>query len=247
MAQIDQNHISLTEDFNKRSLPDAPLPVFVKIAEHIARDITAGRLAVGSKLPPEREMAKTYDVAVGTLRKALGRLTEMELLERRQGSGNYICKTEQATSLYNFFRLEMPSGGGLPTAKLLDYARVRKPDDLPDFGTADFGHRFRRIRFLDGEPVALEEIWLDGDVIAEISADQITESLYHFFKTELNIWIARAEDWVAIAPPPPWYRGQIDTMMGYIERFGWSNDNKKIEYSRTWYDASKARYVARLT
>ena len=61
------------------------------------------------------------------------------------------------------FRLELTTGGGLPTADILEVAAVEKPADLPVFGTADHGTRVRRLRFLNRIPIAVEEIWLDGD------------------------------------------------------------------------------------
>ena len=222
------------------------LPLFMQITELVARQIAAGHLLPDTKLPPERQMAQDYGVAVGTLRKSLAQLTELGLIQRKQGSGNYISRNEHAPSLYSFFRLERLSGGGLPSARLLDVTRLQKPEDLPDFGTATFAHRFRRVRYLDDEAVALEEIWLDGSCAEDISAADISESLYHFYRTKLGLWITKAEDWVGIDTPPSWYKGQIESQMGFIERFGWSNQGKKIEYSRTWYAAEKARYVSRL-
>ena len=43
------------------------LPVYIQIAELVARQIEAGLLAEGQRLPPEREMARQHGVAVGTL------------------------------------------------------------------------------------------------------------------------------------------------------------------------------------
>ena len=229
---------------------DGALPVFMQIAEHIARQISAGHLIPETKLPPEREMAASYDVAVGTLRKSLAHLTQMGLLERRQGSGNYIARSEGAHSLYNFFRLELPQGGGLPSAKLIDIVKLKKPQDLPAFGNSDVAHRFRRVRFLDSQPVALEEIWLDGSCADRIAQDDISHSLYHYYQTHLGLIITKAEDWIGLAPPPIWHKTQgdetTDKQMGFIERFGWSQQGNKIEYSRTWFASDRARYVSRL-
>ena len=229
---------------------DGALPVFMQIAEHIARQISAGHLIPETKLPPEREMAASYDVAVGTLRKSLAHLTQMGLLERRQGSGNYIARSEGAHSLYNFFRLELPQGGGLPSAKLIDIVKLKKPQDLPAFGNSDVAHRFRRVRFLDSQPVALEEIWLDGSCADRIAQDDISHSLYHYYQTHLGLIITKAEDWIGLAPPPIWHKAQgdetADKQMGFIERFGWSQQGNKIEYSRTWFASDRARYVSRL-
>ena len=81
------------------SIEAGALPVYIQIAELVARQIEAGLLREGQRLPPEREMARQHGVAVGTLRKSLARLTEMGHLDRRQGSGNYIRRADGATSL----------------------------------------------------------------------------------------------------------------------------------------------------
>ena len=226
------------------------LPVYQQIAEQIARQISAGLLIDGQRLPPERELALDYGVTVRTLRKSLARLTEQGLLRRRQGSGNYVCKNENAGSIYSFFRLERPTGGGLPSAFMLDVSSLKKPQDLPSFGNSKSGHRFRRQRFLDDIPVAAEEIWLDQSCASQINPAQVSHSLYKFYKDRLGLWIVHAEDWVGLDRLPGWADGLLSVKpgdyCGYIERFGWSQDEKKVEYSRTWYDAGTARYVARL-
>lgn len=226
------------------------LPVYIQIAEIMTREISAGHLAQGARLPTERDLARQYGVAVATLRKALGKLTQQGLLERRHGSGNYVRKTENSASIYAFFRLEKKGGGGLPTARLLDVKTMQKPGDLPAFGTSKQAHRFRRIRYLDGQPAALEEIWLDGSVAKTIDPASVSQSLYHMYKQVLGLWITRVEDWVSLAPLPDWQVDQFPlpptTLVGFVERFGWSQAKDPVEYSRNWYDPQTVRYVARL-
>ena len=67
-----------------------PLPKHVEIAESLIRRIRAGVISDGARLPTEREMAAAQGVAVGTLRKALAILEGQGLLDRVQGSGNYV-------------------------------------------------------------------------------------------------------------------------------------------------------------
>ena len=225
------------------------LPVYIQIAELVARQIEAGLLAEGQRLPPEREMARQHGVAVGTLRKSLARLTEMGHLDRRQGSGNYIRRSDGAASLYSLFRLERPDGGGLPSARLLSCERIRKPADLPEFGTGDDGYRFRRLRFLDAIPVAIEEIWLDGAAADNIDPVRVSQSLYQFYREELGLWITRTEDRVALARLPDWTVDQFPlpagSTVGYVERYGWSQHDQRVEFSRNWFDPTTARFIAR--
>ncbi|MEG9862903.1 MAG: GntR family transcriptional regulator [Parvularculales bacterium] len=226
------------------------LPVYLQIAEQLAREISAGILVEGDCLPPEREMALRYGVAVRTLRKSLARLTDLGLLDRRQGSGNFIRKTENYNSIYSFFRLEKPNGGGLPSARMISVDTLAKPADLPDFGNAEFGHRFRRLRFVDEIPAALEEIWLDGSVAPQINTAVISQSMYKFYQEHLGLWITRAEDWVSMSPVPNWqvppFKLTAGTQAVYVERFGFAKDDRKVEYSRSWFDSAVVSYVARL-
>ena len=126
------------------------LPKFVQVSEMLIREIAAGHLADGARLPPERDMAADLGIAVGTLRKALAELERKGLLERVQGSGNYVRYQTDVASVYALFRLEKLRGGGLPTADVLDVARLAKPADAPAFGDSADGHRIRRLRALDG-------------------------------------------------------------------------------------------------
>ncbi|MEM7719910.1 MAG: GntR family transcriptional regulator [Pseudomonadota bacterium] len=226
------------------------LPKYVQASETLIRDISAGRLREGERLAPEREMAANMGIAVGTLRKALSELEGRGLVERIQGSGNYVRHRPEASGLYAFFRLERLEGGGLPTADLLEVKRLEKPDDLPRFGHAAHAFRMRRLRRLSAQPVALEEIWLDGIWAERITSTDLSESLYLFYRRSLNLWITQAEDRIGIAQVPEWGRSldvfEGDTA-GYVERWGRTEAKDVAEYSRTWFNTDRARYVSRMT
>lgn len=224
------------------------MPKFIQLSELLIRDIDAGRLLDGERLPPEREMAVSLGTSIGTLRKALAELEQKGLLDRVQGSGNYVRRPEKPTGLYAMFRLELLSGGGLPTADVLGVETLAKPADLPDFGTSETATRIRRRRYLNEISIAVEEIWLDSSA-GVLSADMLTESLYQTYLKDLGFWITRAEDRVSIAPLPAWTPlgfGRPGTISGYIERFSWAAAPSPIEFSRTWFDTDKSVYVQRL-
>lgn len=227
-----------------------PLPRWLQVSEGLIRDIGAGRLAHGARLPPEREMAADLGIAVGTLRKALAGLSEKGLLERRQGSGNYVRRRPGVASVYSMFRLELVSGGGLPTAELLGLDRCPKPERAPPFGPASEAWRLRRLRRLDGLAVALEEIWLDAGHAPMLRPEEISESLYLSFREALGIDVAQAEDRVGLGSVPDWTGGGFAPpaghAVGYVERVSRLADGEPVEYSRTWFDADRCRYVSRM-
>jgi GntR family transcriptional regulator len=226
------------------------LPLYQQITELLIRDIAAGRLIDGARLPPERDMAAGLGIAVGTLRQALAALAEKGLLDRIQGSGNYVRAKPDPASVYALFRLELRDGGGLPTARVLSVDRLTKAGYLPEFGASTQGHRIRRLRFLSGVPAAVEEIWLDGALIPALTAAELSESLYLFYRRRLNLWVQRAEDRVGQGPCPDWSPAEFGQAPGaplpLITRVSWGPDGSSVEASLTWYDPDRAAYVARL-
>jgi GntR family transcriptional regulator len=52
------------------------LPKYLQISELLIRDIAAGRLENGSRLPTERDLAAQLSTSIGTLRKALAELEQ---------------------------------------------------------------------------------------------------------------------------------------------------------------------------
>lgn len=226
------------------------LPKFVQLSEMLIREIAAGHLADGARLPPEREMAETLGVAVGTLRKALADVESKGLLERVQGSGNYVRHREQVESVYAFFRLELKRGGGLPTARVLSVDLLAKPVDAPAFGAHPLGHRIRRLRWLGGTLIGLEEIWLDAGYAPAIGPQDLIDSLYLFYRDRLGLVIAAAEDRIGVALLPDWtppdFHLRAGAVAGYIERKSYLAGRVPVEFSRTWFDANRTQYISRM-
>ena len=230
------------------------LPTYLRIAEALTIDIGGGRLAAGEKLPPERTMASDHGVAVATLRKALRLLEERGLIERRQGSGNYVLGGQKNIGTYAMFRLELKDvGGGLPTARLLDITKTHKPDALPDIGQrSDMGIRMRRLRFLADLPVAVEEIWLDLRWHDDngLNARTVSESLYRTYAEKLHLHIQHAEDVISAAPLPDWTPPELGlapgTQAGFIERRAFDQHGLPAEASWTWFDPARAQYFSKV-
>lgn len=226
------------------------LPIYLQTAEMLIREIASGRLLDGERLPSEREMAADLDIAVGTLRKALDDLAGKGLLERIHGSGNYVRHNPDAAGVYAFFRLELLEGGGLPTAKILSVDRLTKPDDLPAFGRSDSAHRIRRLRYVSNVPAALEEIWLDKSWAENIKRSDLSDSLYYYYRKTLGLLINRVEDRIGVGPLPEWGGPDIGckpgATVGFVERWSRTVDGDIAEFSRTWFNPDRVRYVSRI-
>ena len=65
-------------------------PRYLAIAEAIATDIGAGRLAVGDRLPPQRKLAKRLDVDFTTVARGYVEARKRGLIESKVGQGTFV-------------------------------------------------------------------------------------------------------------------------------------------------------------
>ncbi|USD64850.1 pyruvate dehydrogenase complex transcriptional repressor PdhR [Vibrio sp. SCSIO 43136] len=63
------------------------------IEQELERLILEGTLSPGQQLPPERELAKQFDVSRPSIREAIQRLEAKRLLTRKQGGGTFVSES----------------------------------------------------------------------------------------------------------------------------------------------------------
>lgn len=67
---------------------------YVRVADDVAARITSGELAPGARLRSERDLAEYYEVAYGTIRRAMQVLRDRGLIETIHGRGTFVIKPE---------------------------------------------------------------------------------------------------------------------------------------------------------
>ncbi len=68
-----------------------------RVADRIQAQILDGSLRAGSRLPPERELARQFGVNRSSVREALKTLEQLGLVSSRQGSGTLVGSVEHAS------------------------------------------------------------------------------------------------------------------------------------------------------
>lgn len=70
---------------------------YQKAIDYLCRQIAAGELEIGSKLPTERRMAEILSIGRNSVREAIRMLENMGIVESRRGSGNYLVENTSKT------------------------------------------------------------------------------------------------------------------------------------------------------
>jgi DNA-binding FadR family transcriptional regulator len=66
------------------------------ISAYLQRAIETGAYSEGDRLPPERQLAATFQAARSTVRRALDQLEKSGLVSRRLGSGTFVGATAES-------------------------------------------------------------------------------------------------------------------------------------------------------
>lgn len=170
------------------SVHDVGLPLHERVREKLAADVSSGAYPRGARLPSERELCSSLGVSRVTLRRGLAGLADDGLIVAAHGRGWFVVAeplSEPANVLMSFSA--MARGRGLvPSAKVLsDLTRPCTLDEAQDLRIAPGADIFdlRRLRLLDGIPVAVDRSRVPLSVVATLAEQDFTAgSLYSAFE-----------------------------------------------------------------
>jgi GntR family transcriptional regulator len=69
-----------------------PAYIYARVADHIEARIKAGELVPGARLPGERDLAAEYQVALGTMRRAIEELRSRGLVVTLPAKGTFVVR-----------------------------------------------------------------------------------------------------------------------------------------------------------
>ena len=172
MQSEDRPHTGATRTDGGRVRPRQR---YEQVADRIAADISAGRLAPGERLPSERDLARRLEVGRASVREAIAALQVAGMIETRPGSGSFVAagaagRTREAHDSSPSDLLEARALLEPAVARLA--AQRGRPDDEAEAlldemeraaehgdrgGWNDCDRRFhQRIAALTGNPVVVE-------------------------------------------------------------------------------------------
>lgn len=154
----------------------SPVPLYHQVASAFEAAIRDGSLTPGTRLDNEIDLAKRFNLSRPTMRQALDQLVQAGLVVRRRGIGTQVVEPPvrrplQLSSLYD----DLIEQGSKPTTELLEFSMVAADKDRAESLAITEGtelQHLRRVRSIDGTPLAIMENWVPTDII-ELSSDRL--------------------------------------------------------------------------
>ena len=178
----------------------SPLPLYYQVQEILRTGIVQGRLKPGDRIPTEAELCAKHDVSRITVRQGVTALVNEGLLYRTRGRGTFVAspRVSHVVSELISFTEEMAQRGMTALSRVLDYRTeipskgIRTALLLPEGAEV---HCIKRLRMVDGEPLALQTAFLPKDRFPTIDVRRLsTSSLYQLLEEDYQVQLARAQE-----------------------------------------------------
>lgn len=237
---------------------DPRLSRYLQISDDIHRRILEGEWKPGDAIPAESHLSAEYDVALGTMRKAIQELTSNGVLERQHGIGTFVRRADFNNSLFRFFRFSDDSGERtIPESRILNIQVTNTPSEQASrlsISTNDKAIWISRLRLIKGEPVLIEDIWLPFErfkALLELDRSEFPALLYPLYEKQCDLAVASAKEELMVEKVSQEHARVLGITTNdpvvLIERVASDVAGKPIEWRRSRGAAEKFRYQVQIS
>lgn len=166
--------------------------LYSQVMEKLRKKIFTGEYQVNSKLPSELELMKIFNVSRVTLRKAIEGLVNDGIVEKVQGIGTFVRKPKKvkrimlSSAVESFSKIAIEEGFE-PTTKVIDIKELQVSQNLTELLGTKKALFVKRVRFLDNDPVMLENNYFPLPRFKELANYDLTGSLYSLLHKDFGI------------------------------------------------------------
>jgi GntR family transcriptional regulator len=231
-------------------------PLYRQVTRAIAEEIGSGELTAGQQLPSERELTERFRVSRVTARRALRDLVEDGLVESAAGKGWFVASgpvSEPPNKLLSFSAMARSRGLTATSRVLESTVRPATLDEADKLGIVPGADvlAIRRLRFLDGLPVAIDYSQIPisrAPIVAETNFEMA--SLYDTLRGA-GIFPTSADYVVEATPASAEEAKMLGVEVGapilLCAQLTYDHTGRPIETGAIRYRGDRYRFRARLT
>jgi DNA-binding GntR family transcriptional regulator len=232
----------------------SPVPLYFQVAQHLEQMIESGELPMGTRLDNETDLAGQLGLSKPTMRRAIEYLVGRGLLVRKRGIGTQVVQAKvtrevQLTSLYD----DLAKAGRNPSTTVASFGTEPAPDSLAATLGIPAGasvYVFERLRYADGEPLALMRNHVPEQLIRLSAADLEKQGLYNLFRANgISVRIAKQAIGAraATAAEADALGERRDAPLLVMERSAYDEQGRAVEHGQHVYRASGYSFDITLT
>lgn len=231
--------------------------LYREVKRHLIADIQSGRVAPGGALPNESELAKRFNVSIGTVRRAVDELVADNILVRQQGRGTFVGRQDRERFMFQFFKIAGRDGSReFPQVRLHAFAKSRaSPEEALALALhgAQPVYRIDNVLSLKGRPVIYDRIVIAASLFAGLTKsvfEQRSGTIYELYQTAFGVTVVGADERMRAEIADEVSAQLLGLSAGApvlrIERVAFTFDQKPAEYRVSVVDTREFDYVSRM-
>lgn len=181
------------------------MPLYQKIMKNIQDYIKNQGLEHGDVIPTEKALSEKYQVSRVTIRKAISRLIEKEILYSIKGSGTYVAFPKFEHNLFKLqgFTEEMQPYHDSIKNKVIEFRLIKPNEEIQEIlnlNKEEKVYNIKRIRKLNGEVLIIENAYIPFELFPDLSVEAMTKSKYGYLKEKGYVIKKRVEEFIPRLP-----------------------------------------------
>jgi GntR family transcriptional regulator len=217
------------------------IPLYIQVKQKITQELMSGNWRAGDLIPSEIELAQSYQVSQGTVRKAIDELSIEKILIRRQGKGTYVTTHNEEQIQLRFLRLTSSKGNKEKLeSQLLSFEKTRVNSYVANRLNLRPGssvYKIKRVLTFAKKPLILDEIYISTIPFKGLNAEMINQkkgSLYRLYESNYGIQMLNADEKIKAVSAEAEVSKLLNIKKGHpilgIERVSYTYGNKPIEW-----------------
>ena len=216
-------------------------PLYLQVKKRITESLAEGLWNPGQSIPSEVELAQSFSVSQGAVRKAIDELAAENILIRRQGKGTFVASHDEEGSQLRFLRLTSTQNNKENLDNhLVSFTKEKATNKIAKSLGVNIGTTvvsIKRVLTFNQKPLILDFIKVPASSFRKLTSEMIVEkkgAMYRMYETEFGIQMLRAQEKIravaADADTSELLGVKKNTPVLSVERISFTYSDKPIEW-----------------
>jgi GntR family transcriptional regulator len=234
---------------------DSREPKYYRVKRELLEELASGKLGVGDEFYSEPDLQERYGFSRGTVRKALDELQQEGYLIRLSGKGTFVARIPRSRVIEALSQL-LRRAHLEPHTVVLEQGLIRAEDAdgrvVEGFGIEPETEviRISRLRLGNGEPLAIQTVYLQTEDCPGLLEEDLTESLIALYRDKYDRRLVTADEILRVVPAKPEEAELLEIAEGAAvvarDRVSYDQDNRPFEVLHAVDRAERFEYRYRI-
>ena len=229
---------------------------YEQIVNQLRSEINEGKFEPGDRLPSEKRLCEYFKVSRVTVRQALQKLENQQLIFRKQGLGAFVSEQKINKPLVRLtdFSEDMRKAGYKSSSKLISLKKVAaipEVNKMLELKKDSQLIQIDRVRLANNKPIALDVTWLPASYGQLLFDENLTtQTLYQVFEEKYDIPIIGGSYRITATNASAYVAKHLELKEGMavleIDRCSRTTGDKKIYYQKRYNNPEFISYDLKL-